>query len=323
LNLKIEIPEGFLEEKTYHTQIDYTVSEEMKKIWAVELDLLQELIRVCEENGLTYYADSGTLLGAVRHGGFIPWDDDVDLFMMRKDFDRLNELGPTVFQPPYFWQSNDTERDSFLGGMGRLCNSETTSLWIEDRKYRYPFHRCIWIDIFPLDYVPADPEENRLFFEQLKRQLDRQIKYAKMTTRWRDMKKYRGWKRAKRLLAHMWYTKVCKREDNPEAVKYQRLRTRYQSCPTGRLAPLQSDMALKYRFMFDEDWFRTTVDLPFEYLTIKAPAGYEELLTAEFGDWRMPVIGSAWHNDVFFDPDRPYTEYQDTVWPETVPLWEH
>ena len=56
--------------------------EELRKIWDVELDLLREFDKVCKQHGLIYYASCGTLLGAVRHQGFIPWDDDMDLFLM-------------------------------------------------------------------------------------------------------------------------------------------------------------------------------------------------------------------------------------------------
>ena len=82
LPIKLKIPEGFLEEEERN---GYTVSREMKELWAVSLDLIREILEACEAKGIKVFAGYGTLLGAVRHGGFIPWDNDSDLFMMRED----------------------------------------------------------------------------------------------------------------------------------------------------------------------------------------------------------------------------------------------
>ena len=86
LNIKLELPEGFLEEEE---RDGYLVSAEMKKIWAVELDLLNEFMRVCKEHDIRWFADGGTILGAIRHNGMIPWDDDIDVCMYREDYEKL------------------------------------------------------------------------------------------------------------------------------------------------------------------------------------------------------------------------------------------
>jgi len=321
MNIKTEPPKGFLKEQTFQVPFSYTVTAKMKKVWAVELDLLQEFIRVCEENGLTYYADGGTLLGAARHGGFIPWDDDMDLAMPRKDYDRLNELAPKVFRHPYFWQSPATERDSVFGWC-QLRNSETTGISCSTRKYGYSFHQGIAIDIFPLDFLPEDPEECDAFFDKVKIQYKKMKVYANHTTLWRDMRKYTGIKHMERLLKHIWLSGVVRAKENPEAVKYERLRQRYNKTPTSKITEaLTLDGLLKAKRVFDISWYRSTVDLPFEWLQIKAPIEYENCLTASYGsDWRTPHMGASLHEEIFFDPDKPYTDYRDTVWKERLPI---
>ena len=114
--------EGFLEEEV---RCGYTVSAEMKKLWAVELDLLAEFDRVCKKHGLTYFAFGGTLLGAVRHQGFIPWDDDIDVVMFREDYRRLTQIAAEEFRHPYFFQTPFTDCGLVMGG-SRLRNSNTT-----------------------------------------------------------------------------------------------------------------------------------------------------------------------------------------------------
>ena len=89
VDLKINIPEHFLEKEV---RCEYTISRQMKEVWAVCIDLLEEFKRVCRKYQLHYIADFGTLLGAIRHKGFIPWDDDLDVAMPREDYEKFGKI---------------------------------------------------------------------------------------------------------------------------------------------------------------------------------------------------------------------------------------
>ena len=102
VSLNIKLPENFLDEEI---RDDYVVSSQMKQVWAVELDLLNKILEVCKKYNIKIIASGGTLLGAVRHKGFIPWDDDIDLMMMRDQYDKLCDVAEKEFKYPYFFQT--------------------------------------------------------------------------------------------------------------------------------------------------------------------------------------------------------------------------
>ena len=151
LPIKIELPEHYLEEEV---RCDYTVSRKMKEVWAVELDLLSELARVCSKHNIEFYAEGGTLLGCIRHKGFIPWDDDIDIAMTRDNYRKLC-AATDDFHFPYFLQTEQTDFGS-MRGHAQLRNSLTTGALESETDLQ--INQGIFIDIFPMDVVPDAPE---------------------------------------------------------------------------------------------------------------------------------------------------------------------
>lgn len=136
----------------------------LRQLQLAELEILNEFVRVCEKEGLRYYLVGGTLLGAVRHQGFIPWDDDVDVAMPREDYDRFARIAEKELAPQYFYQSPDTDPHYFLTYAKIRKNG--TEIY-EERFKNARFHKGIFIDIFPLDFCPGPGPVCHLLFNVL------------------------------------------------------------------------------------------------------------------------------------------------------------
>lgn len=135
----------------------HTVSVRTRKIRAVQLELLQVFKEFCNAHQLCYYLWSGSLLGAVRHQGFIPWDDDVDVAMPREDYETFKRLAASELNEPYTIHTNENDPGIFRGGMCRLRNSST--MGVEYWEIGGSRNWGIWIDILALDYVYEDAEK--------------------------------------------------------------------------------------------------------------------------------------------------------------------
>lgn len=129
---------------------------ELRKLQMVLLDILKMLDRFCEENGITYFLDSGTALGAVRHAGFIPWDDDVDVGMLREDYDRFIELAKEGLPEGYsLHQFDDTP--GFAAMFAKIYKDGTVFETEESRSAGCP--QCVFVDVFPYDALSSDKKE--------------------------------------------------------------------------------------------------------------------------------------------------------------------
>ena len=140
----------------------------LRKSQMVALDILIEFDRICRKNGLTYMLEFGTLLGAVRHGGFVPWDDDIDVAMPQADYKRFQEIATHELAKGYILQNEVTEPESGMGG-GMFKIRKENTLWINDfDDFRRHYHKGISIDVFEnQDYPDVSRKTIRFFRKRL------------------------------------------------------------------------------------------------------------------------------------------------------------
>lgn len=312
VDLSIDLPKGFLDDEP-KTLI---VPRRRKEVWAVTLDLLVQLDKVCRKHGIRYFCDGGTALGAVRHKGFIPWDDDLDVVMSRAEYAKLDAVAPTEFHHPYFWQTNETDPGS-ARGHAQLRNSDTTAILkteMRDGKALYTFNQGVFIDIFPFDNLPDDEGERETFRKRLlaikakasgikslrlaAKDAFRGFSAIGKARRFFRMARIRAWER---LQGADMLTETMR--------ELERTAQMYNGSPAKEMAPVS--FMPRHREVLPSHFFDEAVEIPFEFLKIPVMKHHIEALSINYGNWREHVIGASAHGGLFVDTNRPYREYLD------------
>ena len=138
---------------------------QIEELHRVQLQMLQVVTNICDKYDIKYMLIGGTLFGAIRHDGFIPWDDDVDLGMTRENYDKFATVAPVEFQHNhYFMQTADTDPNFAFSYMKIL----DTNTYIEEKNNVNDARKGIFIDIFPFDKVPRQPEIRQAVYNRFK-----------------------------------------------------------------------------------------------------------------------------------------------------------
>ena len=245
---------------------------ELRKLQLSELNILIEFKRLCEKYALTYYLTAGTLLGAVRHKGFIPWDDDIDIAMPRRDYDRLSALCSEDLDGKYFFQDSFTDKN-FPYCFSKIRRNGTEVY--EEHLKNVKIHKGQYIDIFPLDVCPRNDTLARSYF--------------KLVT----------------MVICAYMAKV-----NPDFVcgyrnPFARAALRLLTClPIGGIRSLRgwvvdlpARIGCKGRLCtvggahgcpaetYEAEWFSGTEQMTFENISFNVPSGWDRILSHMYGDY--------------------------------------
>ena len=137
------------------------IGEQLRQLQMIQLEMLIEVDRICNKCGIQYNIIAGTLLGAIRHGGYIPWDDDADVAFLRPDYEQFRKACKTELDRTRFYFQDHRNTKGYRWGYGKLRRKNT--LFLREHQEHMPYKQGIFIDIFPLDGVP-----DNYFFRSIK-----------------------------------------------------------------------------------------------------------------------------------------------------------
>lgn len=152
----------------------YIVPRELYELWQVEMEILDKVDEICRANGIKYFLMSGSLIGAVRHKGFIPWDDDIDIMMTRENYELFAKIAQSALGDQYFFQNTYTDKTLYREHAQVRKNG--TAMFVRN-DYKKKYNRGVFIDIFICDKVPFDTEKIIKLRNEINRR-NKLIKYA-------------------------------------------------------------------------------------------------------------------------------------------------
>ncbi|MCR5452661.1 MAG: LicD family protein, partial [Lachnospiraceae bacterium] len=278
--MELNFPDNYFEDEV---RDGFYVDGMMKRCWASQLVVLSEIDKVCKKLGVRWFADCGTLLGAVRHGGYIPWDDDLDICMLRDDYDKFRTQCKEYLPEGYkilYYDRDPADNEQSWDLLLRIINSDRISY---DTKFLEKYHNFPFvsgIDIFPIDYLTEDEEQ-----EEFRRNLGIIIREAAYAP---DIASENMSADTRLCVENV--EKAFNIKLNPGFRKRQlfglleNVYSMYGKKGAKHVALMPYWMS-EHSHKYDLSWFENIIQIPFEGTHINAPAAYDAVLRTEYGDY--------------------------------------
>lgn len=245
--------------------------KQKKEIKKIELDTLIVVDKICKENNITYWLGYGTLLGSVRHNGFIPWDDDIDICMPRADFEKFRKICVDALPKNYFYQSHYTDKNYYhLFDKIRVNNTS----FVESHVAGIDMNHGVYIDVFPIDYLAKGTFQSNVQF--LKCRVLRAILYSKFL----NIEARSGKKKLAAIILRVLFKPFSKSFLWERAEKSARIR---KKTPKYKCGCFFSPYGKKD--FYPVSAFQHTIEWDFEGYKFRIPQKYHRVLSRLYGDY--------------------------------------
>lgn len=243
--------------------------EQLRQLQMIELEMLLEVDRICKKYNIQYNIIGGTLLGAVRHGGFIPWDDDADITMFRTEYNKFKKVCAIELDHSRFYFQDADETEGYRWSYGKLRRKNT--LFLREHQEHMPYEQGVFIDIFPVDGVPDNYILRalngfhcwcirKILWSEVGRIADKNVVRRFI---------YKGLSKIPREKVIKHYNRIVKKR-NQRVTKRVRI----------ALMPVPNQ-----GFGYLREWFVNSGDYGFEGRILKGIADYQNFLSFEFGNY--------------------------------------
>lgn len=296
----------------------FLISTAIKQAWAAQLQVLFAIEEICNRHNIDYYADWGTLLASVRHGGYIPWDDDLDICMKREDYEKFRSVADSELPSSFAIHDYNRQDDHWLFIAKVVnCNHMTFEKEHLDGYSNFPYIACV--DIFILDYLYDDPDKEQQRRDEILRLLaiadgivDGDITGASRDRLLQEI----GDKYSVSIDLDWHHDKYCYCVGSDEAVDYEAASRKYigkqlyglvekqmarvregESHRIGQIFP----WVLKGFAGYPKEYYGKPVRIPFENHTISVPPAYDGVLSRKYGDYLRVVKGVSAHSYPFYE----------------------
>lgn len=269
------------------------MNELMHKVQQTEIEILDVVTEICDKNHLRYSLAYGTLIGAVRHKGFIPWDDDIDLMMLREDYDKLYEIWNRCAPEGYILETEDNTSDLPINHM-KIHKDHTTFIQYEFEKSR-KYHKGIFIDIFPADRLAPD-------------RFSQKVQYTELMLHLLYNRGHSSGAKGVKALPEKILLSIPEKYYRPLSRKLGRLGRKWNDRNTELLFPC---IASCCRIFYPSDIFDHLIKMEFNRKQYSVFEDYDNVLRIQYGDYLQlpPEEERVWaHHPLIIDFEHNYEE---------------